>query len=192
MELSERVCLPRCTLMQRNIGNWLRPVRVLTCSNKRVYMSSKCTLVQWNIGSWLRPIHVLTCPNKYSSKTCVLFSLQQHTTNVILAKKLYLFEQLSPFFKQTENFLVGRPLTTVYDQSWQLLRPCDNVLRPIRCTVAVALPLNTVSNLHFDSAGGGLFAHLSLQQKLYNTLSNCRVIACRDVNKVPQAQLCFL
>ena len=42
--------------------------------------SLMCTFVQWNISSWLQPVCVLICPNKLSSQTCVLFSLQQHTT----------------------------------------------------------------------------------------------------------------
>ena len=67
-------------LVQRNTGIWLRPVHALTCRNKWACMSSWVHFVQRNIGNWLRPVHVLTCQNKCSSLTCVLFSLQQHTT----------------------------------------------------------------------------------------------------------------
>ena len=44
----------------------------------------RCTFVQRFIGSWYRPVCVLMCPNKCSSLTHVIFSLQQHTTIFLL------------------------------------------------------------------------------------------------------------
>ena len=93
----------RKILLWAHSDSW-RHLNMAHLNNGKAYLHW-CTFVQCNIGSWYRPVHVLC-----SSQTCLLFSLQQLTTN---GDSSWIW-----FPAQILNFL--------YEKFWSLNFSCSN------------------------------------------------------------------